>query len=201
MCHAFLSQSTRHHCQPVRHLPRVTATYGVIGCQASHAHALSGLGANPSMCAKFRDESVTGQDDGNHEWTPVECFPCDAGWVHGWLYQTQLPHFDGFNSRKAAEFCGPSRLRSRCGAKNSLPFGRSFYLDRLGHGVLAFRAEEASQLHGTPDIKVLPRFSRSDLFKLSLPAPQGVVPKKPKALIQIYFSGQTAEVGPERQRQ
>jgi hypothetical protein len=42
----------------------------------------------------------------------------------------------------------------------------------------------------------LPRSSRSDLFKLSLPATQGVVPKKPKALIQVYFPAQTAEVGP-----
>jgi hypothetical protein len=104
-------------------------------------------------------------------------------------------HFDGLNSRKAAEFCGPSRWRSNCGAKNPLPFWRIFRLDWLGHGVLAFRAEEGISLHGTLKIKDLPRFSRSDLFKLSLPVPQGVVPKKPKALIQVYFPGQTAEVG------
>ena len=82
-------------------------------------------------------------------------------------------------------------LKIRC------PSDGVFYLDRLGHDVLAFGAEEGISLRGTPKIKVLPRFLRSDLFKLFLPAPQGVVPKKPKALIQVYFSGQTAEVGPE----
>ena len=33
----------------------------------------------------------------------------------------QLPHFGGFDSRKAAEFCGPSRWQSNCGAKNCCP--------------------------------------------------------------------------------
>jgi hypothetical protein len=79
--------------------------------------------------------------------------------------QTQLPHFDGFDSRKAAELCGPSRWRSNCGAKKLLPFWRVFYLDRLGHSVLAFRAEEGISLPWTPKIKEMPRFSLSDLFK------------------------------------
>jgi hypothetical protein len=114
---------------------------------------------------------------------------------------TQLPHFGGFNSRKAAEFCGPSQWRSNCGAKNSLPFWWIFYLDRLGYSVLAFRAQEGISLHGMPRIESLPRFSRNDQFKLFLPAPQGVVPKKPKTLIQVYFPGQTAEVGFERYRE
>ena len=83
-------------------------------------------------------------------------------------------------------------LKIRC------PSDGVFYLDRLGHDVLVFGAEEGISLRGTPKIKVLPRFLRSDLFKLSLPAPQGVVPKKPKALIQVYFPGQTAEVGSEQ---
>ena len=34
---------------------------------------------------------------------------------------TQLQHFGGFDSRKAAEFCGSSRWRPNCGAKNSGP--------------------------------------------------------------------------------
>jgi hypothetical protein len=97
--------------------------------------------------------------------------------------QTQLPHFDGFNSRKAAEFCGPSRWRSICGAKNRSPSDGFFYLDRLGLGVLAFKMEEAISLLWTSKIKVVPRFSISDLSKLPLPPPQGVVPKKPKTLI------------------
>jgi hypothetical protein len=66
--------------------------------------------------------------------------------------------------------------------------------------VLAFGAEEGISLPWTPKIKVLPRFSRSDLFSLPLPAPQGVVPKKPKALIQVCFPSQTAEVGFENGR-
>src|SRR5271166_3574807 len=33
-----------------------------------------------------------------------------------------------------------------------------------------------------------------------LPAPEGVVPKKLKALIQVCFSGQTVEVGPDTGR-
>ena len=61
--------------------------------------------------------------------------------------------------------------------------------------MLAFGAEEGISLPWTPKIKVLPRFSRSDLFSLPLPAPQGVVPKKPKALIQLCFPSRTAEVG------
>ncbi|MFL5255048.1 MAG: hypothetical protein ACJ8AI_19575 [Rhodopila sp.] len=109
---------------------------------------------------------------------------------------TQLLHFDGFDSRKAAEFCGSSRWQSNCGAKNRYPSDGVFHLDRLGHSMLAFRAEQGISLHWTPRIKVLPRSSRSDLFKLSLPATQGVVPKK-KALIQVYFPAQTAEVGLE----
>jgi hypothetical protein len=87
------------------------------------------------------------------------------------VFLTQLPHFDDFNSRKAAEFCDPSQWRSNCGAKYSPPFWRIFRLDRLGHGVLAFRADEDISLHETPKIKVLLRFSCSDLFKLSLPDP------------------------------
>src|SRR5271166_6916644 len=34
------------------------------------------------------------------------------------------------------------------------------------------------------------------LLQTPLPAPEGVVPKKLKALIQVCFSGQTVEVGP-----
>jgi hypothetical protein len=98
-------------------------------------------------------------------------------------FLAQLPHFDGFNSRKAAEFCGPSRWRSICGAKNRSPSDGFFYLDRLGLGVLAFKMEEAIPLLWTSKIKVVPRFSISDLSKLPLPPPQGVVPKKPKTLI------------------
>src|SRR3954447_23469452 len=108
---------------------------------------------------------------------------------------TPLPHLDGFSSRKAAEFCGSSRWRSNCGAKNRCPSDGVFHLDRLGHSMLAFRAEQGISLHWTPRIKVLPRSSRSDLFKLSLPATQGVVPKKPEALIQVYFPAQLRKLG------
>jgi len=61
--------------------------------------------------------------------------------------------------------------------------------------MLAFRAEKGVSLPRTPKIKVMPRFSLSDLFKLPPPAPQGVVPKKPKTLIQLCFPDQTEEVG------
>ena len=53
-----------------------------------------------------------------------------------------------------------------------------FLLDRLGHGVLPFWVEEGISLSRTPKIKAMPWFSLIDLFKLFLPAPQGVVPKK-----------------------
>jgi len=43
-------------------------------------------------------------------------------------------------------------LKIRC------PSDGVFYLDRLGHGVLAFRAEEGISLLWTPKIKALPRF-------------------------------------------
>ena len=41
----------------------------------------------------------------------------------------------------------------------------------------------------------MPRFWRGGPLQTPLPAPGGVVPKKPKALIQVCFSGQTVEVG------
>src|SRR4051812_13803938 len=78
-----------------------------------------------------------------------------------------------------AEFCGPSRLRSNCGAKNSLPFWRIFCLDRLGHGVSAFKAEEGISTPRDAKNQGFAAILRSDLFKLFLPALQGVVPKKP----------------------
>jgi HWE histidine kinase/PAS domain len=47
----------------------------------------------------------------------------------------------------------------------------------------------------TPKIKAIPRFSLGGFLETPLPAPQGVVPKKPKALIDVCFSVQTVEVG------
>jgi hypothetical protein len=56
-------------------------------------------------------------------------------------------------------------------------------------------AEEGISLLRTPKIKAMPRFWRGGPLQNLLPAPEGVVPKKPKALIQVCFSGQTVEVG------
>jgi NTE family protein len=52
----------------------------------------------------------------------IDCGDLDQAKYMRTLIHTQLPHFDGFGSRKAAEFCGPSRWRPICGAKKSLPF-------------------------------------------------------------------------------
>jgi hypothetical protein len=58
-------------------------------------------------------------------------------------------------------------------------------------------AEEGISLLWTPKIKAVPRFWRGSPLQTPLPAPEGVVPKKPKALNQVCFSGQTVEVGSE----
>ena len=75
---------------------------------------------------------------------------------------------------------------------------RSFRLDRLGPGVLAFMAKE--RYFAPPDAE---NQGCSTIFawlplQAPLPASESVVPKKPKALIKLCFSGQTVEVGPNR---
>jgi hypothetical protein len=66
--------------------------------------------------------------------------------------------------------------------------------------MLAFRAEEGNFAPLDAENQGSAAIFAPDLFKLPQPAPQGVVPKKPKALIQVYFSGQTVEVGAKETR-
>src|SRR3954468_20025997 len=94
------------------------------------------------------------------------------------MSQAQLPHFGGFDSRKAAEFCGPSQWQSNCGAKNYCPSKGFSVLTGSAAACCHSGPEEDISLPRTPKIKALSRFSLIGLLKLPLPTPQGVVPKK-----------------------
>src|ERR1700722_15167866 len=66
---------------------------------------------------------------------------------------------------------------------------------RCSDGLLHVRRFERITL--LPTQAARPTSSAQPFRPTPLPAPEGVVPKKPRALIQVCFSGQTVEVGLE----
>ena len=73
---------------------------------------------------------------------------------------------------------------------------KGFCLDRLDGGMLAFMAEETISLRWTPKIKAMSRFSLGGTT-----SPKRCRAEKTKVLIQMCFSGQTVEVGPDKEKE